>query len=418
VASIEAEVRSAVAVLERVVSEFEPGTFDVTGAKRLVDLFTRAERLAQAGRGLAARRVDRAVVWKRDGHRSAAHWLASATGVSIGSAMRSLETARRLEELPETADAFRAGELSESQASEIAAAASLDPSAEGRLLDRVRDGTSFREFRDDCREAKLRAADDRATAQRLHETRSVRTWSDGHWCLEARLRPDEGDRVRQVLEHKTDELFLPARAEGRREPRAAYAADALVAVMSGDLPAKPIESRLDGDLAAIERGYVLPGERCELEGVGPIPVTIARALLGDAKLVLMVREGSEITKISSAKRGIPIALRRSVERRYPRWGRRLRPNRTTADRSHRPGRRTRSDQQGEPLATVPPPPHAQDALRMARRHRPKRRAQPRLTRRPRPAVNEESAAEGQRIGHERAAFRESGVENERSREQS
>jgi HNH endonuclease len=187
-------------------------------------------------------------------------------------------------------------------------------------LDQVRDGKSFREFRDDCREAKLRAADDQAMAQRLHETRSVRTWSDGHWCLEARLRPDEGDRIRQVLENKTNELFAAARAAGRREPLDAYRADALVAIMSGNLPTKPIESRLDGDLAAIERGYVLPGERCELEGVGPIPVTIARALLGDAKLVLMVREGNEITKISSPKRGIPIALRRWLERAYPHCG--------------------------------------------------------------------------------------------------
>jgi hypothetical protein len=140
--------------------------------------------------------------------------------------MRSLETARLLEDLPETADAFRSGEVSESQAAEIAAAASVDPSAEGRLLDRARKGSSHRQFRDDCREAKLRAADDRAMAQRLHETRSARTWSDGHWCLEARLRPDEGARVNQVLERKTDELFQAARAEGRHEPRDAYRADA------------------------------------------------------------------------------------------------------------------------------------------------------------------------------------------------
>jgi hypothetical protein len=320
VATVSAEIRSAAAALEHLVDGFEPATMDVSQLKEATDLFTRIERLAVAGKLAAARRIDQVVVWKRDGHRSGAHWLASATGVSVGAAMRSLETARRLEELPETADAFRAGALSESQASEIAAAATLDPSAERRLLEQVRDGRSFREFRDHCREAKLRAADDRATAQRLHETRSVRTWSDGHWCLEARLRPDEGDRVRQALEHKTEELFNAARADGRREPREAYRADALVAIVSGDLPAKPIESRLDGDLAAIERGYVEPGERCDLEGVGPIPVTLARMLLNDARLILLSREGDEITRISSPKRGIPIALRRWLERAYPRCG--------------------------------------------------------------------------------------------------
>jgi hypothetical protein len=118
VASVFEEVRSAVALLERVVSELEPGTLDVTGAKQLVDLFTRCERLSVAGRGLAARRVQAAVVWKRDGHGSAARWLASSTGVSVGSAARSLDAARQLEDLPATAAAFRAGELSEVQAAE------------------------------------------------------------------------------------------------------------------------------------------------------------------------------------------------------------------------------------------------------------------------------------------------------------
>jgi len=319
VASVLEDLKGAVAALEQVSERLEPDTFDVAQAKRAIDLCTRAERLVIASRNRLARRVERAVVWKRDGHRSAAHWLASATGTSVGSAMRSLDTARRLEDLPETADAFRAGELSEAQASEIAAAASLDPSAEGRLLDRARDGKSFREFRDDCREAKLRAADDQAITQRLHETRSVRTWSDGHWCLEARLRPDEGARVSQVLENKTNELFAAARAEGRREPRDAYRADALVAIFRGELPEKPIELRLEGDYAALERGYLEPGERLDLDGV-PIPVTLARSLLGDAKLVLLARQGHEITKISSAKRAIPMPLRRSVERRYPRCG--------------------------------------------------------------------------------------------------
>jgi hypothetical protein len=318
-ASVLDEIRSIVAAVEPLLESFEPGTLDVAGAKEATDLFTRLERLAGVGKLAAARRVERAVTWKRDEHRSAAHWLASATGVSVGSAMRSLDTAKRLEELPETADAFRAGDLSEAQASEIAAAATLDPSAEGRLLARARDGSSFRGFRDECREAKLRAEDDRSCAQRLHETREARTYSDGHWCLEARLRPDEGARVNQVLENKTDEIFRAARAAGRTEPRAAYMADAIVAIFKGELPEKPIELRLEGDYAALERGYVLPGERMELDGM-PIPVTIARSLLGDSKLVLLQRDGNEITRISSAKRGIPAPLRRWLDRAYPTCG--------------------------------------------------------------------------------------------------
>jgi hypothetical protein len=119
----------------------------------------------------------------------------------------------------------------------------------GTVVGSGADGSSFREFRDECREAKLRAADDQAITQRLHETRAVRTWSDGHWRLEAQLRPDEGARVNQVLEHKTNELFVAARAEGRREAREAYRADALVALLTGEVCERPIELRLEGDYA-------------------------------------------------------------------------------------------------------------------------------------------------------------------------
>jgi hypothetical protein len=126
----------------------------------LVDLFTRCERLSVAGRALTARRVQDAVNWKRSGHRSAAHWLASTAGVSVGAASRSLQTTRELEALPETAEAFRAGELSEAQAAEIAATATLDPSAESRLLATVRGGSSLRGLRDTCREVSMRAAEE------------------------------------------------------------------------------------------------------------------------------------------------------------------------------------------------------------------------------------------------------------------
>ncbi len=59
-------------------------------------------------------------MWRDAGHRSAAHWVAETTGETVGAAARTLETARALEELPETDAAFRAGGLSETQACEIA----------------------------------------------------------------------------------------------------------------------------------------------------------------------------------------------------------------------------------------------------------------------------------------------------------
>jgi hypothetical protein len=317
------EVRSAEAALSRAAAELDPGCLDVKGAKQLVDLATRCERFAVAIRGLAARRVEDAVNWKTEGHRSAAHWFASATGTSVGSAQRSLGTARKLEKLPATAAALRSGELSEDQASAIANTASLDPSAERRLLGTIRRGASYRRFREQCREASVRARGDRKHAQHLHESRAVSVWTDafdGAFRMDVRLAPDEGAWVKSALEHKTSEIFEAAREHGRLEPRAAYMADALVALLRGEHPAKSPEVRLEGDLAAIERGYLKAGEGMELVGIGPIPVTIARGLLNDARVSILSRQGAEITRITSPKRTIPAALRRWVERAYPSCG--------------------------------------------------------------------------------------------------
>ncbi len=315
-ASVFEELGSVVATLERVVADLEPGTFDASGAKKLVDLFTRAERLSVAGRGLAARRVQDGLSWKREGHRSAAHWLAKTTGVSVGSATRSLQTARELEALPETAEAFRAGELSEAQAAEIAAAATQDPSAEPRLLETAR-SSSYKGLRDECREASVRAAEDQATARRLHESRAVHAWTDrdGAYRMNVWLAPDEGGRLDSALQTKTDEIFRAARRAGQREPRAAYMADALMALLT-DGPSKPIEVRLDADYAALSRGYVEPGERCEIAGIGPIPVAMARSMLNDARITVLGREATKVTTISSPTRIIPAKLRRWLERTY------------------------------------------------------------------------------------------------------
>jgi hypothetical protein len=317
------EAETAVAALGRCLEQLDADLLDVDGAKRLVDLFTRCERYAVAGRGTTAARVAKAVNWKRAGHRNPAEWLAGATGQSVAAAGRELDTARKLEELHETAAAFRAGELSEAQATEIAASASLDPSSESRLLSTVRAGAPFRTVREQCRETAMRATDDEAKTRWLHDTRTahIGTTSSGHFLLHAELAPDLGAQVRSVLEQVTDNLFREARREGRTELRSAYMADAVVGLATGSITPPPAEVRLHTDLAPIVRGYAEPGERCHLEGVGPIPVSMARTLLQDARITVMGHDRDDITTVSSPTRTIPARLRRWVESAYPECGR-------------------------------------------------------------------------------------------------
>src|SRR5919197_2087577 len=128
-------LEQVIGILRRAVIGLEPQYLTSEQAQGLVRLFSEGERVCAAGKTMAARRVEGSKVWREQGHRSAAHWVAQATGVSVGAAVGTLETARRLEHLPATAMAFCSGELSEVKTREVAAAAAVDPDSEKALLE-------------------------------------------------------------------------------------------------------------------------------------------------------------------------------------------------------------------------------------------------------------------------------------------
>ena len=304
--------------LEQISQRLVP---DALHGRRAAELFNdaaRAERLCTAIKSRLARRVEETRVWRESGHRSAAHWVAEATGETVGAACRTLDTARALDALPETEAAFRSGRLSEVQVAEVAGAAAAEPNAEAELLDAAR-STSIKGLRDRCRQVRAGAeADDRAWARRLHETRRAHSWTDpdGVYRMEARLAPDAGARFDSAWEAHIDRIFRDARRAGRHEPRTAYAADALVALAS-EGPCKPVEIRVTVDSAALARGHTKSGERCEITGVGPAPVSTARAMLDDASVAVITRDGDDVTAVSRPTRTIPSKLRRALEARYP-----------------------------------------------------------------------------------------------------
>lgn len=315
------QVRRAVDALKAAAHDLDTLRVDGPGAADLFEVVVEGERVCGAMKALLARRVDETKVWCDDGHRSAAHWVAAATGETVGAATRSLETARALDALPATDQAFRAGQLSGTQAAEITATAATDPGAEHELLETA-GSTGVKGLRDRCRQVRAGAeADDAAWARRLHCARRAHEWTDpdGAYRLEARLAPDAGARFSAAWRAHTDRVFGEARRAGRREPRTAYAADALVALAS-EGPCKPVQVSAVVDSAALARGHTEPGERCEINGVGPVPVATARALMDDAVVSVLLRDGDDITAVSSPKRTIPVKLRRALETRYPACG--------------------------------------------------------------------------------------------------
>jgi hypothetical protein len=254
----------------------------------------------------------------------------------VGAAVSTLEMARRLEELPVVAERVRAGSLSLAQATEVASAAGASPAHEQTLVE-VAEREPLRILQHHCRNVRASAAGERALARyrRIHETRSVRKWTDGEGAfrLDARLTPDAGARLWAALEVERDEVFRAARREGRREPFDAYTADALVALVtradrggsadagSGAARARPRTPRatvhVRVDHAALVRGHVVAGETCEIAGVGPLPVPVVDRMLGDAVLKVLVTDGVDVRAVAHAGRTIPSRMRTALEQRDP-----------------------------------------------------------------------------------------------------
>src|ERR1700722_5097344 len=98
------------------VAGFDPSCWRGEHAAAAVEVLARIERLAAAGNLLAAGRVEETHRWRADGARSAEDGLAAQTGTTRADAAGVLATAARVKDLPATAQALRAGNLSAPQA--------------------------------------------------------------------------------------------------------------------------------------------------------------------------------------------------------------------------------------------------------------------------------------------------------------
>jgi hypothetical protein len=305
-------LRSQEKALAALCAELDPDCIPLSEAAAAYETLARIERLAAGAKLRMSSRVAQSDAWRRGGHRSPADFLARIAGTSTGAAQRELDTAEHLSSSPATEAALRAGDLSASQAAVVAEAAAADPSVEARLV-QLAQRTSLRHLREECTQVKA-AADSDADARyrRIRRERSLRTYcdSDGAWNLHARGPADAGARVMAALGPVIDEVFRGARDEGRREPHEAYAFDALVRLAERPTASKAagrvnpkFRALLRVDVEALTRGQVDFGERCEITGVGPVPVAVARELLGESVLHLVVTRGQDVASVVHLGRG-------------------------------------------------------------------------------------------------------------------
>jgi hypothetical protein len=264
-------------------------------------------------------RVDECRVWARDGYGSMAEWLAARSGTSVGQARGVVETAARLDDCPLTKAALREARISTDQAREVTRATVVDPSAERRLLESAEvDGMpGLRNKARQVQAAAMTEAELVAREQRIHETRYHRRWTDtdGAACGQYRTTPAAAAGLWAQLDAERDRIFKQARAEDRHDSFQAYEVDALCALADRDARShrgKRLTAILHADVSPLLHGTTEPGDICEIAGVGPVSVTAAKELLGEALLKVVLSDGVDVRAVVHPNRTVAATIRTAL----------------------------------------------------------------------------------------------------------
>ncbi|MGZ6969623.1 MAG: HNH endonuclease signature motif containing protein [Acidimicrobiia bacterium] len=308
-------LRSVRSALEVAARDFDPRACSGAEAIAFVQELGAIRRLTDGMVGKAAKRVEDTAAYTYKNDRNAAELCERVAGVAPGEAKRAIEVAGKLEALPATDAAVRAGKLSARAAELIASAAAEDPAVERGLLKAATKGMVA--LRDACIAARAVREDQSERSARQHASRSFTMWStaDGMVAGRFQVTPEVGGAIKAKIEDGTRRRFREARSEGARESQDAYAADAFAAAVLGD----PATGKGGGytthvviDHEALVRGNALDGETCEIPGVGPVNAQWVRDLLGSAFVTAVVKKGKDITAVAHFGRHIPAELRTAM----------------------------------------------------------------------------------------------------------
>jgi len=317
------EVRALKESLRGIVSSLDADAVFVFDAPAVWKEFDEIGRLTSAATTLLARRVDESCTWRSEGYRSAAEQLAAVSGTSVSSARSMLETSRRVADQPKTQRALRAGELSPAKVEVVAAAIEVAPESADQLLE-LAATAPLAKVKEEGLRAKASVGADENHA-RIHRERSARHYADAGnaWHFHATGTVDDGLRFVKVFEPIVDTFFKAAYKEGREEAAEAYAFDAFIELArraagegagattkSGKTPQLLGLVRVDHE--ALVRGQVDGDEVCEIAGLGPIPVRVARELLGEAVVKLVLTKGVDVANVTHLGRGPTVAQKTAM----------------------------------------------------------------------------------------------------------
>ena len=317
-------VESLRSVLGSQIRGLEPELLSGTDAAHLVEVFSEIERLGTAGKALVARRATECGVWKSSGYRSPTSWLADKTKMATQDAHGVLETADQVVVLPDVDNAFRSGSLSCSQAQQIAHASSVDPSRQADLLASA-SLESLRSLSKRCNQVVASHVDERSAYNKARSARyfSGRFTEDGY-RFSGFLCPEDGAFLDAQVRMRSDLQFRKARKSGRRESTGAYAADGFMDLIRDGAGGSGSMSQTSGpramikvtvDHAALMREHTQGEEHCQIDGLGPVPVSVVKGILADSILQVLVTDSQDIIAVSRQNRYVSARQRRALEAR-------------------------------------------------------------------------------------------------------
>lgn len=316
------ELRDATASL---LAQLEPRTMTPDEAASATELLAETGRAIAGSKALCAARASESTVWKQAGDRSAAHWLARLDGSSVARGGICLDAAKAAAENSRLGDAIRSGNVSLDAAGEIASVGRYAPSQVEPMLDMSAD-CSLAELRNRAREIRARSRGPREAEarDRARRARYARRQADGDGAARLVLGSSVEDiaLLEAAAQPYREAAFELARQEGRHEPAEALAFDAYALALRSALaeaapeseeqtlePAEPGATPIHHDHnddrplalphsapsrvwvcdhSALSRGFGVVDERCELSGVGPVPVASVVEILDSGAAIGVV----------------------------------------------------------------------------------------------------------------------------------
>ncbi|WP_138757079.1 HNH endonuclease signature motif containing protein [Modestobacter altitudinis] len=269
--------------------------------------------------------------WQGVGIQSCAHWLAWKCSLTPGTARQHVRVARALRQLPATATAFAAGELSYSKVRALTRVA--EPGTEAELVEFARHATASQVERT---VRAWRRADD-VDASRVRDRRRFSWWTeeDGMLSIQLRMEPEAGAELLASVESLAERDARRDRAARKRsagdvgEPaedpdevvplavtteRRCRALTQLASAAAeadrraGDPPRREVVVVVDAAVLAEDEA----GGRAALEGGPALTPAQARRLACDAAVTAIVTDRGQVLAQGRARRFATRAQRRAL----------------------------------------------------------------------------------------------------------